>query len=123
APASPPAACGSSSGLLSLQRRQPLGDGGALLHAINFRDAIDRVRVGAGEAHSASPGQGAIKSLFGRVDLLFGRAIRTGRTITPECCLPPRDQVGLQRVLHLALAGAERGEAVLELLLLFARLA
>src|SRR5439155_25685246 len=102
------AVCESSRGLLSFQRGQPLGDGGALLHAIDLGDAVDRVRVGAGEADSASPGHGAIKSLFGRVDLLFGRAIRVRRTVTSDRSLPPRDQVGLQRVVHLALAGAER---------------
>jgi len=36
--------------------------------------------------------------------------------------LLPRDQVGLQRVVHLALAGAERGQAVLKPLLRLARL-
>ena len=78
--------------------------------------------VGAGEAYSASAGHGAIKSLLGRVELLFGRAIRAGRTVTSERRLPLRDQVGLQRVFHLALAGVERGEAFIQPLLLFARL-
>jgi hypothetical protein len=60
--------------------------------------------------------------LFGRVELLFRRAIRTGRTVASERRLPLRDQVGLQRVLHLAFAGAECGEAIFQPLFLIARL-
>src|SRR5262249_36587824 len=83
---------------------------------------VDRVRVSAGETCSAGPGHGAIKSLLGRVNPLFDRAVRPRRTVTSDRRLPPRDQVGLQRIFHLTLAGAERGQAVLESLLLLARL-
>src|SRR5262249_41197687 len=110
--------CGSSGGLLSFQRGEALSDGGALLHPIGLGDAIDRVRVGTGEAHSPGAGHGAIKRRFGRVHLLLGGAVGAGRAVAAVRGLAPRDQVGLQRVFHLALAGAERGKAVLKPLLL-----
>lgn len=103
---------------MSFQRGQPLRDGGALLHSIDLSDPIDRIGVGAGKAHAPGAGHSAIKGLFGRVHFLLGRAVGMARAVATARALPPRDQVGPQRVFHLTLTGAERGKAALEPLLL-----
>ena len=51
------------------------------------------------------------RGLLGRVDLLLGRAVGTRGAVAAERRLPPRDEVGRQRVFHLALARVQRGEA------------